>query len=81
MEPAVAFAVLLEVLQGHVAVFVEHAAGFKERFGILLEVVVIDKVVARVVVEEIVSQNADTMDVEELRLMLHEMVRKVYALP
>ncbi|MEE3485541.1 MAG: hypothetical protein VZQ98_14625 [Bacteroidales bacterium] len=31
--------------------------------------------------EEIVSQNADTMDVEELRLMLHEMVRKVYALP
>lgn len=31
--------------------------------------------------EEIVSQNADTMDVEELRLMLHEMVRKVYTLP
>ena len=49
METAVAFAVLLEVLQGHVAVFVEHATGFKERFGILLEVVVIDKVVARVV--------------------------------
>jgi hypothetical protein len=31
--------------------------------------------------EEIVSQNADTMDVEELRLMLHETVRKEYALP
>jgi serine protease inhibitor len=32
-------------------------------------------------IEEIVSQNADTMDVEELRLMLHETVRKEYALP
>ena len=32
-------------------------------------------------IEEIVSQNTDTMDVEELRLMLHETVRKVYALP
>ena len=32
-------------------------------------------------IEEIVSQNTDTMDVEELRLMLHETVRKEYALP
>ena len=31
--------------------------------------------------EEMVSQNADTMDVAELRLMLHETVRKEYALP
>lgn len=31
--------------------------------------------------EEMVLQNADTMDVEELRLMLHETVRKEYALP
>ena len=32
-------------------------------------------------IEEIVSQNTDTIDVEELRLMLHETVRKEYALP
>ena len=31
--------------------------------------------------EKIVSQKIDTMDVEELRLMLHETVRKEYALP
>ena len=49
MKTPVAFAVLLEVLQEHISVFVIHPALGLKCFRIFLEVVVIHKIIARVV--------------------------------